>query len=84
MHGEAERLIEASFGEVLLHIIGRCYSSAAEMYLGNFLEAGFAHLKQKGCEILGEVTLMCTISCALSLQGRFPIRQLCTQQGTLE
>jgi len=49
MHAEAERLIEASFGEVLLHTIGRCYQTQAEIYLGNFATAGLAHLKQRGC-----------------------------------
>lgn len=49
MHAEAERLIEASFGEVLLRTIGRCYYFHAEVYLGNFMQAGFAHLKERGC-----------------------------------
>jgi len=49
MHAEAERLIEASFGDVLLRTIGRCYTHQAELYLGNFLQAGLAHIKEKGC-----------------------------------
>ena len=49
MHAEAERLIEASFGEVLLRTIGRCYSLQAELYLGNFVQAGLAHLRERGC-----------------------------------
>lgn len=49
MGAEAERLIGASFGEVLLRTIGRCYYFHAEVYLGNFMQAGLAHLKERGC-----------------------------------
>ena len=47
MHGEAARLVEASYGDVLLKTIGRCYETAADIYLGNPFESAFMQARSK-------------------------------------
>ena len=36
MHLEAQRLVKASFGETMLHTIGKVYEQQANIYLGGF------------------------------------------------
>ena len=47
MHAEAERLVEASYGDVLLKTIGRCYETAADIYLGNPFESFATHARSR-------------------------------------
>ncbi len=47
MHAEAARLVEASYGDVLLKTIGRCYETAADMHLGNPFESAFVAARSK-------------------------------------
>ena len=47
MHAEAARLVEASYGDVLLKTIGRCYETNADMYLGNPFESALVAMRSK-------------------------------------
>jgi hypothetical protein len=42
---EAARLANASFGETMLHCIGRVYRSQADMYLGGAWDGTWARVK---------------------------------------
>jgi X-domain of DnaJ-containing len=48
MRLEAESLAKASFGEMILHAIGRVYETQADIFLGNFFEGTVAAFRQKG------------------------------------
>ena len=47
MHAEAARLVEASYGDVLLKTLGRCYETNADMYLGNPFESALVAMRSK-------------------------------------
>ena len=47
MHAEAARLVEASYGDVMLKTIGRCYETAADIHLGNPLESAWLHARSR-------------------------------------
>ncbi len=51
MQAEAEKLAKASFGETLLHALGRAYDNHASVALGNVFTGAAAKLRQHGDSI---------------------------------
>ena len=47
MHAEAARLVEASYGDALLKIIGRCYEISADLALGNPFESALVAMRSR-------------------------------------
>jgi hypothetical protein len=47
----AEQLATASFGEVMLHTVGRVYESEASIHGGNIFEVGLTKLRRTGTNL---------------------------------
>lgn len=55
MAAEAAELANASFGEVMLHAVGRVYEAQAEIFLGNVITGSLAAIKSKGHTLKSQV-----------------------------
>lgn len=60
MAAEAAELANASFGEVMLHAVGRVYEAQAEIFLGNVITGSLAAIKSKGHTLKSQVSTCCT------------------------
>ena len=47
----AEQLATASFGEVMLHTVGRVYASEANIHAGNIFEVGITKIRRTGTNL---------------------------------
>lgn len=56
MMTEAQELAKASFGETMLHTIGRVYEAQAKIYMGGLFDGGLAALKAQGRVIKTQFT----------------------------
>lgn len=43
---EAQRLVRASFGETMLHCVGKVYEIQADIYLGGLFDGTWARVQQ--------------------------------------
>jgi len=54
----AEQLATASFGEVMLHTVGRVYESEANIHAGNIFEVGITKLRRTGTNLKSQVAAL--------------------------
>lgn len=55
MSAEAAELAAASFGEVMLHTVGRVYQAQADIFLGGLFEGSLAAIRAKGHSLRSQV-----------------------------
>lgn len=51
MTAEAEKLVGASFGETMLHALGKVYESQSDIALGNIFQGAMAKMRLQGDSI---------------------------------